>query len=120
MSSTTNTPEAQASDPFPQIRWGDRIRDGKLDCETAVLLRAHLLPVFDAAQTWRALADGLAARGFRLAFRDAKLALTELETGLRICNARFLGVTLEDLAARLGRPTVVALRGGAASGEFLH
>ncbi|MGG7646164.1 hypothetical protein ACQ5SP_15235 [Rhodovulum sp. YNF3179] len=90
------------------------------DSETAALLRAALRPVFDGASDWAGLIAALGRRGVRLAIREGRLVLTDGETGRRICTARLLGHPLADLAARLGRPCVLARRDAPAAGEFLH
>ncbi len=89
-----------------------------LDCETAVLYRAVLGPVFDRAETWPALVERLAAKGFGLAIRGGRLMLTRTDSGGAICTARFLGHSLSDLAQRLGKPAIVPCRGRIAAGEF--
>lgn len=91
----------------------------RLDFETAILFRSCLAPVFDQAQSWPALVDGLATKGYGLAIRHGRLVLTEHDSGKRVCSMRFLGTSLADLAARLGRPCVRALPGQTAAGELL-
>ena len=91
----------------------------EFDCETAALIRAALCPLFDAATSWKALSDGLGARGYGLAIRDGRLVVTNMATGRRVCSARYLGTGLRDLAPRLGRPVVLARRDRAAAGELL-
>lgn len=89
-----------------------------VDCETAVLLRASLRPIFDNATSWAGLAHSLEAKGLRLAIRRGRLVLTECGSEQRFCSARFLGTTLRELAARLGRPVVRARPDRPAAGEF--
>ena len=90
----------------------------QIDCETAALFRAILRPIFDAADSWTALMAGLAEKGFGLAIRDGRLVLTDQTSGQRICGVRFLGNSLAELSARLGRPHVVALPGNRAAGAL--
>ena len=47
----------------------------EFDCETAALIRAVLCPLFDTATSWKALSDGLGARGYGLAIRDGRLVV---------------------------------------------
>lgn len=89
-----------------------------LDCETAVLLRATIRPVFDAAVSWSSLCDVLKDKGYRLAFRQGRLCLTDRTTDQRVCGIRFLGFELRDLVLRLGRPIVVA-RGNSTDADLL-
>ncbi len=88
-----------------------------LDCETASLLRGFLLPVFETATNWADLRRRLVSKGYDIAFRDGHMVLLNLETQQTLCTGTVLGTPLRSLAARLGRPTVIAHRDGA-SGEF--
>ena len=90
------------------------------DCETAALLRAVMLPLFETSTSWAALIDRLSRRGYRLGFRQGRLCVLNTTDGARICGLRFLGLTLRDLVARLGRPFVVAHLGGDAAGDILR
>ncbi len=90
----------------------------ELDCETAALLRATILPVFSSAASWAGLTDILKDKGYRLVFRDGRMCITDHATGDRVCGLRFLGLELKDLVLRLGRPIVVA-RGQQADGDVL-
>ena len=95
-----------APDPEIGIRWRNGDTGNRLDCETAVLLRTYIRPVFDRVSSWTELLDELSLKGFGLGFRNGRLMLTDLSTGEKICTGRFLGVPLADLAARFGRPCV--------------
>lgn len=90
----------------------------ELDCESAALLRAAIRPIFATAASWANLADVLKDKGYRLAFREGRLCITDRATGARVCGIRFLGFELRDLVRRMGRPIVVA-RGNGADGEVL-
>ncbi|WP_171101904.1 MULTISPECIES: hypothetical protein [unclassified Ruegeria] len=90
----------------------------QLDCETAMLLRATIRPIFANAGSWTALAEVLKDKGYRLAFRRGRLCITEHETGKRVCGLKFLGIEFLDLVRRMGRPIVVA-RGKHADGDVL-
>lgn len=102
----------------PAQQVDDTIPDG-IDCETAALLRARLIPVFDSAQDWSGLMSALELKGFHLMFRNGRLALADQMSGAVICTSRFLGYSLPDLANRLGRPHI-ALTLGASDGVILH
>lgn len=118
----------QAADtplPFPAPHWQsagstDNLDAPPVDSETAALFRASLQPLFSQSVSWPALMDRLRTKGYGLAFRDGRLFLTDHRTGARVCSLRFLGMTLVDLVARLGRPIVRALPGRKADGEFLR
>ena len=97
---------------------GFPVNSTDMDCETAALLRAAIRPLFTTAASWNILTDTLKAKGYRLAFRDGRLCLTDGTTGNRICGLRFLGLDLKDLVQRMGRPIVVA-RGDHADGDLL-
>ncbi|WP_170758690.1 hypothetical protein [Ruegeria lacuscaerulensis] len=90
----------------------------ELDCETAALLRATIRPAFSSAVSWSGLTEILRDKGYRLAFRQGRLCITDRDTGDRVCGLRFLGFEFKDLVRRLGRPIVVA-RGSHADGDIL-
>lgn len=95
-----------------------RTASNELDCESAALLRAALRPVFASAASWGNLTDILKEKGYRLAFRDGRLCITDRMTDERVCGLRFLGLDFRDLVGRMGRPIVVA-RGQQADGDVL-
>ncbi|WP_108859509.1 hypothetical protein [Ruegeria sp. Alg231-54] len=95
-----------------------RQKSTELDCESAVLLRATILPIFASAASWAGLTDILNDKGYCLAFRDGRMCLTDQTTGDRVCGLRFLGLEFRDLVRQLGRPIVVA-RGHEADGDVL-
>ena len=111
---------AGAPDVSLAIRWRNGDTGNRLDCETAVLLRTCLKPIFEQATSWPDLIAALNSKEFSLAIRGGRLVLTDLASGSRICTTRFLGVPLADLARRLGRPSICARRGGHGCGEFSH
>ncbi|SLN32121.1 hypothetical protein TRL7639_01389 [Falsiruegeria litorea R37] len=90
------------------------------DCETACLLRAVLLPIFDVSKSWTDLIDRLGGKGYHPMFRGGELCLIKHSDGSRICGLRFLGLDMHDLVARLGRPSVLPCSGQMADGEILH
>ncbi|WP_170478769.1 hypothetical protein [Ruegeria arenilitoris] len=90
----------------------------ELDCESAALLRAAIRPIFDSAASWGNLADLLTQKGYRLAFRQGILCVTDRTTDERVCGLRFLGFEFRELVRRMGRPIVVA-RGSEADGDVL-
>jgi len=92
----------------------------RFDCETAVLLRAVIRPIFEQSSSWSGLIDRLTAKGYRLVFRGGTLCLTDSASGVRICGLRFLGLSLRDLVGRIGRPFVVVHPGGRADGDILR
>ncbi|MCG6559180.1 hypothetical protein MB818_13280 [Ruegeria sp. 1NDH52C] len=89
------------------------------DCETAALLRAVMLPLFHGAKTWAELIEVMRKRGYGLAFRDGAFCVTERGSGKRLCGLNFLGLSMEDLVNRLGRPCVLAHHGDWADGDLL-
>jgi len=95
-----------------------RISATELDCETAALLRATIRPAFSSAVSWKSLTEILKDKGYRLAFRQGRLCVTDRDTDERVCGLRFLGFEFKDLVRRLGRPIVVA-RGSQADGDLL-
>ncbi|MCG7519238.1 hypothetical protein [Ruegeria sp. Ofav3-42] len=90
----------------------------ELDCESAALLRATILPIFASAANWAGLTDVLNDKGYGLVFRDGRMCITDNLTGDRVCGLRFLGLEFKELVRRLGRPIVVA-RGQQADGDIL-
>lgn len=74
-----------------------------LDSETAMLLRAVLLPHFEHATSWGDLCTRLAAKGYNVTFRFGHLVLAD-ETGRPVCTGAMIGSPLARLADRLGRP----------------
>ncbi|MBE1282989.1 MAG: hypothetical protein GJ676_06730 [Rhodobacteraceae bacterium] len=104
----------------PQISHQKPFEPAQYDCETAMLMRAVILPLFDHAISWSALVDALRGKGYGLAFRGGALCLTDQDTDTRVCGLRFLGLDMRDLVARLGRPFVVVNPGSTADGELLR
>ena len=51
------------------------------DCETGVLVRASLCPLFESATSWKVLAETLALRCYALAIRDGRLVVRETRIG---------------------------------------
>jgi hypothetical protein len=92
----------------------------EMDSETAMQLRAALAPLFARAQSWQDLRAALADKGLNLAIRGGRLTVIETAGGAPLCTARWLGMPLAALSARLGRPCVKALPGSDAAGEFLN
>jgi len=90
------------------------------DCETAILLRAVILPIFNTATSWDALIDQLEDKGYHPMFREGVLCLTRQSDGARICGLRFLGLEMRDLVARLGRPCVLPCDSRQADGEIVR
>ena len=91
----------------------------RFDCETAVLMRAVMLPIFEQATSWSGLIDRLERKGYRLGFRQGRFCVLSTSDGVRICGLRFLGLSLRDLVERLGRPLVIAHTGNDAAGDIL-
>ncbi|WP_136441947.1 hypothetical protein [Pacificoceanicola onchidii] len=77
------------------------------DCETLSLLRSFLNPVFEQAETWQALRQVLASKGYGIAFSEGHLVLLD-GSGRAVCTGSTLGVPLRSLSERLGRPSVRA------------
>ena len=91
-----------------------------VDSETAALIRAVLRPLFERPSSWFVLMAQLRENGYSLAFRAGRLCLTDHASGQRLCSLRFLGITLRDLVAQLGRPVVRPVPGRPADGELLR
>jgi hypothetical protein len=111
---------ARGQMPPPGPIWSDADRAGtesRMDCETAVYLRCHLGSDFETATSWEALGERLAAKGFRLEFRDDRLSLVHAVTGVALCTCRFLGYGLAEMVARLGKPHVDAASGRIIAGR---
>ncbi|WP_323766094.1 hypothetical protein [Marinovum sp.] len=102
-----------------QIRWRGPESSNRLDCETGVLLRATLSPVFQQATSWTALRRKLARKGFGLGFHQGRLVLTDRQSGERICSCKYLGHPLRALSDRLGRAKVLASTDGRGRGTLL-
>ncbi|MDP5216259.1 hypothetical protein Q5Y75_03435 [Ruegeria sp. 2205SS24-7] len=90
------------------------------DCETAILLRSILLPIFNRVSSWTALIDEMQARDYSLAFRGGTFSIIDDRNGQRLCGLRFLGLSMQELVARMGRPKVVVRSGRHANGELLR
>jgi len=92
------------TDKLPQPTLWSENRDGnRLDCETAVLLRRVLSPIFDTATSWAQLRRALRSEGYDFVFDDGRLILVETLRGEKICSCRFLGYPLASLVARFGK-----------------
>ena len=115
-----DTKKTSQPGPDPALIQHNRYRPAHFDCETAVLLRSVLLPVFDQANSWSQLIDILTPKGYRLMFRQGILCITDTQTGARVCGLQFLGLQMRDLVARLGRPCVVVHPGSGADGDLLR
>lgn len=102
-----------------QTRWRGPEDSNRLDCETGVLLRRFLEPVFRQSTSWAGLRRRLASRGFDLGFNMGRLVLNHRESGTRICSCKFLGYPLGTLTERLGRAKVAAIRGRTGHGLLL-
>ena len=87
-----------------------------IDSESAALLRCWVQPLIARATSWDALERALALHGYALAFRRGRLCLTRGQDGACICSMRYLGTSLRELSARLGRPAVRPLPGQPAAG----
>lgn len=109
-----SSPDASA---IAAVHWKPRKTCDQPDVESAILLRSLVLPAFEHARTWKELVEALDSIGFGLAIANGHLALTEADTGARICTGRFLGMPLAQLSERMGKPVVRAL--GEGDGEFL-
>lgn len=105
--------------PHPAGAEPDSFDTPAIDSETAALIRAWACPLVARAESWADLITRLGSRGYALAIRNGRLVLVRSDDGSALCSLRFLGTSLRDLAARLGRPMVKALPGSAGSGEFL-
>ncbi|MBY6141975.1 hypothetical protein KUV26_21285 [Leisingera daeponensis] len=102
-----------------QTRWRGPEESNRLDCETGVLLRMVLEPVFRQSSSWAGLRRRLAGKGFDLGFYLGRLVLNDRQSGARICSCKFLGYPLGTLAKRLGRAKVAATRNGNGLGLLL-
>lgn len=111
-------PDTIAADPTAGP-WSPEIDQPEMDCETAMLFRAWMRPLFDGAGDWTTLVRVLRDKGYVLAIRDGRLVLTQGDTGRRFCSVRFVGTNLRELSQRLGRPCVRARSDRPASGDFL-
>lgn len=110
-----------AIDAAPPLatRWRGAQASNRLDCETGVLLRSMLIPVFDQATSWANLRRRLKAKGFEMQFHAGRLILTDRETGDRVCSCKYLGYPLAVLARRFGRLRAKAPRQGREIGVLL-
>lgn len=82
-----------------------------LDCETNALLRLFLAPILETAPDWAGLAKALAAKGYDLCFREGHLVILN-DLGEALCTGSDIGVPMARIAARIGRPCVLAHRDG--------
>ena len=89
------------------LNWLAAGKETAVDCETACLLRMTLAPVFETAQDWPGLAEALRDKGYLLEICEGRLVVTDT-ADRQLCTARYLGVPLTDLVARMGRPKVHA------------
>lgn len=106
--------------PAPNRRNSGSSGAKNLDCESAALLRASIRPLFEQSASWLGLMDRLRDRGYRLAFREGSLCITDRESESRICGLNFLGLNMRDLVDRMGRLTVLPRPGNRADGDILR
>lgn len=109
------------TEPNPGRPVAARFDTPDIDSESAALYRAWICPLLDRAESWVELADTLRSKGYALAIRQGRLVLVRCDCDCDepLCSLRFLGTSLRELVARLGRPMVRALPGGAAAGDFV-
>jgi len=100
------------------VHW-KRDGDSSPDFESAILLRSLVLPAFERAESWGALAEALESVGFGLSIKNGRLTLTDADNESSICTGQFLGNPLAELASRFGKPVIRATVFGDASGEFV-
>jgi len=106
------------TDKLPQpTLWTETRRGNRLDCETAVLLRRVLGPIFEGATTWEMLRRDLRSEGYDFVFEEGRLVLIETLRGSKICSCRFLGYPLGSLVARFGKLRTRAPRARSAFGQ---
>ena len=102
-------------DPIDGAGWfGAQLAGGlpaPLDSETLALLRSFLAPILQEQDSWTAIAEALATKGYGLAFRDGHLVLLNHD-GNPICTGSALGVPLREISARIGRPSIRASADG--------
>ncbi len=113
---TLHAAATQASTPIPGPTGSADLDSPPIDSESAALLRCWLQPLVARSASWEALTAALARRGYALAFRNGRLCLTLGPDGPCICSMRYLGASLRELSARLGRPAVRPLPGRPAAG----
>lgn len=87
-----------------------------MDCETAVLLRAHLAPHLSAAESWADLVHRLSTKKLQIVLRAGQPAVVEVAGGGELCSLAFLGHDIEALRRRFGRPVVAPMPGRAGAG----
>jgi len=102
--------------PQPTI-WAEMRHGNRLDCETAVLLRQVVAPIFEQANSWQSLRARLRTEGYDIVFDGSRLILIETLRGTKICSCRFLGHPLPQLAARFGRLRVRPPKPSASFGQ---
>ena len=78
-----------------------------LDCETLSLLRRFIAPILETAPDWDTLETWLASKGYGLAFREGHLVVLN-DQHRAVCTGHTLGVPLRAIAARIGRPAILA------------
>ncbi|MFK7753725.1 MAG: hypothetical protein AB8B51_14385 [Sedimentitalea sp.] len=112
-------PERQSASPLvldeptPTL-WSEqdrRLRPSALDSETALALACHLGDAFADARNWDDLLSALSARDFGLEFQGTRLVLINERTGVALCACARLGHGFASLAARFGKPNVIAPSG---------
>lgn len=103
-----NHPATQSAHSVESVHWKATETCDNPDVESAILLRGLVLPAFEYATNWAQLVDALGSIGFGLAIKQGRLTLTDADSGTSICTARFLGKTLAEMSAKLGKPVIRA------------
>ncbi|ETX27631.1 hypothetical protein [Roseivivax isoporae] len=83
-----------------------------LDHESRALLVRCLAPILSAASDWAGLSARLAAKGYRLHFRAGRLVIVDTMSEQPVCTGADIGVPMQTLVGRLGRPVIRAGRDG--------
>lgn len=82
-----------------------------LDCETRSLFRLFLAPILEHATSWFEIAEMLREKGYEMTFREGHLVILN-DLGEALCTGSDIGVPMSRIAARIGRPCVLAHRDG--------
>ena len=77
-----------------------------LDCESCITLGFFLSPILETSDSWADLLGRLAAKGYDLRLVGDHLVLMDVDADRFVCTTEALGVSLRDLAARIGAPRV--------------
>lgn len=74
-----------------------------VDSETQMLMRQFLNPILESAPSWQDVRAQFGEKGYQVQVVSGRLVVTN-EEGRALCTGSDLGVSLDQISTRIGRP----------------